>query len=305
MRVQLYSGDGQTDAYVGLQDCSSPTSNYGLYGYAGYGDENYGVYGKGYTNNTADSSFGVYGEVTTAPAVGGTGFAIYGTSANATAGTNWAGYFDGDVRVTGKLTVDGGTDPTYVSFTPQPSEPMSADGVSDPGIWVRDTDEHLMFTNTGGDVDITAASGGIPSGGIIMWSGALADIPAGWHLCDGTSGTPDLRDRFILGTSAAEDPGATGGSNTHTHTVDVWGCDKTGIILRDSYAGEFILAIGMDFANCPNSMLSWAIKSTEWGGGCGDEEWDGSFGAVAGKRETTASASNVPPYYKLAFIMKL
>jgi microcystin-dependent protein len=59
-----------------------------------------------------------------------------------------------------------------------------------------------------------------PIGGIIMWSGALGTEPEGWSLCDGTNGTPDLRNRFIL---AAGQPGfgfgvgTTGGAETHTH----------------------------------------------------------------------------------------
>ena len=39
-------------------------------------------------------------------------------------------------------------------------------------------------------------------------------------MCDGTNGTPDLRDRFILGVSSGENPGETGGSNFITLTVD-------------------------------------------------------------------------------------
>lgn len=34
---------------------------------------------------------------------------------------------------------------------------------------------------------------------VCLWSGAIVDIPAGWQLCDGTNGTPDLRDKFIIG----------------------------------------------------------------------------------------------------------
>lgn len=45
--------------------------------------------------------------------------------------------------------------------------------------------------------------GTVPIGGIIMWSGAIADIPSGWGLCDGGTKngrtTPDLRSRFIIG----------------------------------------------------------------------------------------------------------
>lgn len=58
----------------------------------------------------------------------------------------------------------------------------------------------------------------IPSGIIAIWSGTLATIPAGWKLCDGTIGTPDLRSKFVKGTAAGVDPGATGGSTTHTHS---------------------------------------------------------------------------------------
>ncbi len=43
-----------------------------------------------------------------------------------------------------------------------------------------------------------------------------ADIPEGWALCDGTGGTPDLRDKFILSVSEGEEAGGTGGSSDYT-----------------------------------------------------------------------------------------
>lgn len=55
-----------------------------------------------------------------------------------------------------------------------------------------------------------------PSGGIVMWNGSAATIPSGWTLCDGTNGTPDLRDRFIVGAGRNYSPNATGGSDTVT-----------------------------------------------------------------------------------------
>lgn len=36
-------------------------------------------------------------------------------------------------------------------------------------------------------------------GTILPYVGSLADIPDGWHLCDGTNGTPNLKDKFIMG----------------------------------------------------------------------------------------------------------
>ena len=59
----------------------------------------------------------------------------------------------------------------------------------------------------------------MPSRGIIMWSGTAADIPTGWALCDGTGGTPDLTDRFILGAGKAYQPGATGCAATDNPSV--------------------------------------------------------------------------------------
>ena len=56
-----------------------------------------------------------------------------------------------------------------------------------------------------------------PPGIIIIWTGFLVDIPLGWVLCDGTNGTPDLRDRFTRGVpTAAINPGAVGGVTTVT-----------------------------------------------------------------------------------------
>lgn len=68
----------------------------------------------------------------------------------------------------------------------------------------------------------------IPVGGIIMWSGTVATIPANWALCNGSNGTPDLRNKFIIGAGSTYSPSNTGGSATvtlveanlpaHTHT---------------------------------------------------------------------------------------
>ena len=67
-------------------------------------------------------------------------------------------------------------------------------------------------------LDITPVDS-IPVGGIIMWSGSIATIPPGWWLCDGTVGTPDLRDRFLVGAGNTYSPGNTGGAASHTLTT--------------------------------------------------------------------------------------
>ena len=53
-----------------------------------------------------------------------------------------------------------------------------------------------------------------PVGGIIMWAGSTNALPFGWHLCDGRNGTPDLRDRFIVGAGGKYNAGAKGGAES-------------------------------------------------------------------------------------------
>ena len=60
----------------------------------------------------------------------------------------------------------------------------------------------------------------VPSGIICMWSGESTAIPSGWHLCDGDAGTPDLRDRFIVGAGSTYKVKDTGGEATHTLTTN-------------------------------------------------------------------------------------
>lgn len=58
----------------------------------------------------------------------------------------------------------------------------------------------------------------IPAGVIVMWSGAANAIPSGWALCNGSNGTPDLRNRFIVGAGDTYAVGASGGASTHSHS---------------------------------------------------------------------------------------
>jgi hypothetical protein len=61
----------------------------------------------------------------------------------------------------------------------------------------------------------------MPIGAVMWWSGTDANIPANWHICDGSGGTPDLRGKFIIGAGGAYSPGATGGAATITPTATV------------------------------------------------------------------------------------
>lgn len=76
----------------------------------------------------------------------------------------------------------------------------------------------------------------IPVGVIVMWSGSVASIPAGWALCDGTGGTPNLVGKFVTGAGTSPTPGTNGGSFTATGTAASQGSHNHGGI--DAAAGS-------------------------------------------------------------------
>ncbi|HMP75132.1 MAG TPA: hypothetical protein PKE12_02435 [Kiritimatiellia bacterium] len=72
---------------------------------------------------------------------------------------------------------------------------------------------------------------GVPAGVVILWSGAISNIPSGWALCDGANGTPDLRSRFVAGASNSNEMRTVVGANSlvlssnqlpaHSHTGEL------------------------------------------------------------------------------------
>ena len=120
----------------------------------------------------------------------------------------------------------------------------------------------------------------VPARVIVSWPGLLANIPSGWALCDGTKGTPDLRDSFILGAGSKYSVGATGGEATHTLTI----------------------------AEMPahTHTHNGIIEAQPIGGGLkSGTSWGNNKGGVTGSIGGGQSFNIMPPYYALAYIMKL
>lgn len=58
----------------------------------------------------------------------------------------------------------------------------------------------------------------ITPGVITLWSGLITGIPPGWFLCDGTNGTPDLTDKFVMSAGPSFGVNATAEAKGHEHT---------------------------------------------------------------------------------------
>ena len=142
----------------------------------------------------------------------------------------------------------------------------------------------------------------LPAGVIVMWSGSIATIPTGWLLCNGTNGTPNLQDRFIVGAGSTYAVADTGGnanatlpSHTHTGSTNTVGAHRHGgySTLNLQYSGG-----GGRANDAPNG---YATGGRYW------ETLDNgnhSHSFTTDSAGSSATNANLPPYYALAYIMK-
>lgn len=152
----------------------------------------------------------------------------------------------------------------------------------------------------------------LPRGVIVMWSGTLSSIPEGWALCDGGEyegvTTPDLRESFVYGVSEGEDPGATGGTATHSHTYS--DLPQHTHTADCSVAGQHSHSYtDADVSRSVSSGLNYTamLKSTHtyYTSSDGAHSHTIAIGSAGEASCGTDEASSLPPYYKVAFIIKL
>jgi microcystin-dependent protein len=159
------------------------------------------------------------------------------------------------------------------------------------------------YDNIYGIVGVQASSGTtIPTGLISLWSGAIGSVPAGWYLCDGTNGTPDLRDKFLVGAGSTYSVNATGGTAdaivvSHTHTASSSVSDPTHVHTATVNAGTGG-GSGPVFGAQAGGPSSSNVATTN----------AASTGVSVSTTITSAGTSgtnqNLPPYYALCYVMK-
>ena len=144
---------------------------------------------------------------------------------------------------------------------------------------------------------------GFPTGGIIIWSGSTVSVPSGWALCDGSSGTPDLRDKFVVGAG-------------NTYAVDATGGSADAVVVSHNHTGNT-----SSTGNHAHSIPHYLVQAV---GGTGDIDRDNEYQqwkALPGQstnatgnhahsfttstKGESGTNKNLPPYYALAYIMKL
>ena len=206
---------------------------------------------------------------------------------------------------------------------------LGTDGRPPSTIWLSDSFFYKFVLTDASDVVIqtydnlygiigtipTVAPASLPAGCILLWSGSIGSIPSGFVLCNGLNGTPDLRNRFVVGAGSTYAVDANGGSAdsvvvSHTHTT-------SGSGTYDNYYLDEVQYNATTPGNGPITVPQNGTFSSSLYTGGTDGPSAGIQCKMSGTTATvntignTASSgvsgtnANLPPYYALAYIMKL
>jgi hypothetical protein len=142
--------------------------------------------------------------------------------------------------------------------------------------------DQVLSTNGSGQLAFATVGGGVPTGGIIIWSGAANAIPTGFVLCDGNNSTPNLSGKFVVGYHASNgdyDVNDTGGAETVALTEAQMPAHNHHVYITTDSGSPYghVRAAG-------NNQSQGAVATTTKGSGNAHE--------------------NRPPYYALCYIMK-
>jgi microcystin-dependent protein len=178
-----------------------------------------------------------------------------------------------------------------------------------------------------GDLNVTGKFNYLPRGTIVIWNGSTA--PSGWAICDGSNGTPNLRDRFVLGYGSRT-INTTGGeenvtlnvtqipAHSHSGSTDYQGNHQHGGSTSSdglhSHFTNVYKGYGGDCRNCSHNFQP--LGGSDGGIGTNSEgnhthsistDWQGNHYHNFSTTNTGGNQphNNMPPFYVLAYIMKL
>ncbi len=151
--------------------------------------------------------------------------------------------------------------------------------------------------SVGGDLTVSGAVSGhgtAPVGCIILWSGRQNEIPDGWHLCDGTTGTPDLRDRFVVGAG-------------REYAVNDKGGEKKHQLKTSEMPSHYHEYVGDDQLSNIEPGCSTALRRTSTGYDAASSLGSSWYSHVYATSSVGSNEphENRPPYYALCYIMRV
>ena len=176
-----------------------------------------------------------------------------------------------------------------------------------------------------GKLGSTVSNAFVPVGGIIMWNGTIAEAEAltNWRICDGANGTPDLRDKFVMGVGSSVNTstatkGETGGANSYTlalnqmpeHSHDVSDSGHTHTITDPGHAHTWSrqdAQIDASYrpwpANNNDCVESVVNTSNETTGITGTN--NGNANISESLKGGNTAIDNRPDYFALCYIMRV
>jgi len=192
------------------------------------------------------------------------------------------------------------------TFVAQESQQEQRQTINTLGL--TDDPNSIFLTKTNIGITSTDVVGGndrrlMPINAIIMWGGLINNIPLGWYLCNGTNGTVDLRDRFVIGTGTTYTSGSIGGSKdaivvSHNHTASSSSsAGSTASSDAQKWFGHRGVQTGASTTNPEGTDLYVGFTSAS-------VSVSTSVSTTTTNTATGVSGTNanLPPYYALAFI---
>jgi microcystin-dependent protein len=171
----------------------------------------------------------------------------------------------------------------------------------------------------------------LPRGTIVMWGGAIGNIPAGWQLCNGSNSTPDLRDRFVVGAGNSYGTGTTGGASSvalstsnlpaHAHgfsgSMTISGSTGTSqaqlsdpghahtIPYRPNTSGGGGGGFDVGYPQATGYSVSASKTGITDSGHAHSFSGSGSLSGTTSSVGSGAAFNTLPPYYALCYIQKM
>ena len=145
----------------------------------------------------------------------------------------------------------------------------------------------------------------VPIGGIIAYTGSLNTLPLNYHICDGTNGTPDLRDRFIVGAGSSYNLNTIGGTSTNILALNQ-------LPNLADFLNKTIAVQGNNQVNGSNNLVSnlpiraWSWEYFQKNEGNTHGYFKNAFATIPGTSNSFGQPiENKPPYMALYWVMRI